>query len=85
MADVPAERTAWAELHEALAQSVELLNHSLREQGRNINRMLTLIEAQTSNIEGLQTLVGDLVHVVESHERRRDRIEGRPANRVQRE
>jgi ribosomal protein L29 len=65
--------------HEALAQSVELLNHSIQEQRRNIDRILTVVEAQTSNIEALFTVVGNLTRVAENHERPLERIEERPS------
>ena len=64
------------ERHEALAQSVELLNHSIEEQGRNIDRVLNIVEGQTSHIEALFTLSDRLLRTAESHERRIERIEG---------
>ena len=77
--------------HEALAQSVELLLHSIdaqrrsieeqrrgiEDQGRNIDRVLHIVEGQTTHIEALFTVSERLLHTAENHERRIDRIEGR--------
>ena len=45
------------ERHEALAQSVELLRDSVHEQGDNITRILTIVEAQTTNVEATLAMI----------------------------
>jgi len=55
--------------HEALAQTLELMAHSTREQGEHIERVFAIVEKQTAHIEAL-------FKFAESHERRLQRLEG---------
>lgn len=71
------------ERHEALAQSLELLNHSvhvqgdnIRKQGEHIDRILTMVEAQTTEIKTLMAATQALFQTATSHERRLQRLEG---------
>ena len=66
------------ERHKALAESLEMFAHSVHEQGENIDRLIGLAEKQTTHIEALFKVTGDLARVAESHQRRLDRIEGQP-------
>jgi len=64
------------ERHIALAESLELFNHSVHEmganiekQGENIDKLINLAETHTTHIEAL-------LHIADSHERRIRRLEG---------
>lgn len=57
------------ERHEALAQSVEMLQSSIREQSANIDKILDAIDKDGENIRGL-------ARIAEIHERRITELEG---------
>ena len=67
------------ERHKALAESLELFAHSVHEQGENIDKLIGLAEKQTTHIEALYAVAGDLARTAENHERRITRIEERPS------
>ena len=51
------------ERHEALAQSVEMLQSSIREQGVNIDKILQIVLQDVENIRAL-------ARIAETHEHR---------------
>ena len=77
------------ERHEALAQSVELFQHEIRELGQKLQLQRENIDSQRENIDKLTvesaaqqatvtqvlTAMKDLVEVATSHERRLGRLE----------
>jgi len=62
--------------HEALTQSLELLHHDVREQGKNIQEqgknIAQLLDASRQDGEPIRALV----RVAEIHERRHTDLEG---------
>jgi len=57
------------ERHEALAATVELVEHQIQENSRHIERVVTLVEGLTDNVT-------KLARVAEKHERRLDQLDG---------
>lgn len=62
-----------ADRHEALAQSVEMLNASIREQGVNIERIINLVDKDADNIRAL-------ARIAEIREHRISHLEGDTPN-----
>ncbi len=70
------------ERHEALAQSVELFQHEIRELGQklqlqreNIDKLTVESAAQQATVTQVLTAMKELIEVATSHERRLGRLE----------
>lgn len=65
-----------ADRHEALAQSVEMLTHSITRLEQNHEKTEGVMQQAGQMITGLAEAMAQLARVVQAHEHRLERLEG---------